>query len=271
VIEDARNAPMTDRIKAAFLFLQNSQRDRALSFLRKVPPGHIPIKLARSLVDDIPEGASPQHVQSVIVTASSNGAGDWALIKCPREYPQLRKLALEVVAAHGPDLALQAAVCDVCMQCIASPDLRMVCAALRCLIGTGGVGRLAAPDVVKLISSDDYHVRLCGVIAGTKMAIDGRLLAEEVVDLIIPMADEPWVQACVVAMARGEVLGRVIVTRIIDQRPFDVVTTLKVFLAAARNKGIRPLVREALERIDISAMEDEWGAEIGRLREVVAA
>jgi ubiquitin-conjugating enzyme E2 D/E len=118
----------------------------------------------------MPEGATPLYVQSAIVIACGNGAADWALIKYPRGYPQLRKMALEVIAARGPDPTLQAAVCDVCIQYVASPDRGMICAAMRCLIGTAGVGRLTAADVAKLI----------------------------------PMAGDPRVQALLVAMARAE-------------------------------------------------------------------
>jgi serine/threonine protein kinase len=55
LIDEAQESPLADRVKAAFLFLQTAQKDRAIAFLRKILIGTIPVKLALELVDQFQE------------------------------------------------------------------------------------------------------------------------------------------------------------------------------------------------------------------------
>jgi hypothetical protein len=270
-VEEAMNAPVADRIKAAFLFLRTSQRDRALAFLQRIPAGKIPVKLARTLVDAIAEDSTPAFLRSVVLAACKNGAADWAIIRCPKGEHALRKLAFEVVAVHGADVGLQAAVCDVCVQCLSSADPVMLCAALRCLVGIDGVGRLANGDIVRLLQNPDERVRACGVAAATKIALEGREMGPEIVELALGLGDGERAQALVVAMARAQAVGFALANRIADEGGFEAELALRILLAAAAREENRAAVRAALARIDLSAVEGEWGEEIEKLREVVGA
>jgi hypothetical protein len=270
VIEEAGNAPIFERIRTAFLFLQTSQKDRALAWLRKAPAGSIPLKLAKSLIDSIGEGSSPQHVQSAVVIACKNGAADWALVRCPKEYASLKKLAFEVVAAHGPDRSLEAAVCDVAMQNIGSSDPSMACAALRCLVSAGGASRLAAADVARLMRSDDSRVRLCAVMAATKLVLEGKDLNDEVLDLAIQMAEHPRAATLIALMGRAEPIGRALATQLLERRAFDLTLSLRILLAAAAFPTNRELVGSVLTRLDFAPIESKWQDALERLRAVVA-
>jgi hypothetical protein len=59
------------RCESAFLFVQTSQRDRALAFLWRAPPGRVPVKSGRAIID-----AGAPFLQSVIVTTCRNGPAD---------------------------------------------------------------------------------------------------------------------------------------------------------------------------------------------------
>jgi hypothetical protein len=104
---------------------------------------------------------------------------------------------------------------------------------------------------------------------GTKLALEGRDLGEEVLELAVELTENPRAESFLVALASGEVAGLFLLTRIVDRRPFSLLLSLKILIVVARYPSHHSSISEVLERIDLDCLEADWGEELVRLRAVV--
>jgi hypothetical protein len=239
---------------------------RAANLLRRLPCGSIPSPALAVAVTVIPTG-SEDFDRDLIIAACKNGAADSAAIYAI--FPQHLRLTLEVIGQYGAELSLKPAVADKCVQALGSKDAGLVCAAARCLIGIGEARRIRTDAILRFVRSDVQYMRYSGVVAGIAMAIAGTDVNSEVIDAVMAGPDDAVSETFLVTACRQPHAALQIVNRIAYGEKNNPVMILKILLMAARHEVVRPAITVALQRVNLSSQQEQWGKEIGQLMHLV--
>ncbi|OHT10646.1 TKL family protein kinase [Tritrichomonas foetus] len=307
VVENSVNSAKPSTVgRAASLFLDTPFKSKAASLLRKLPVNSVPQKSMISAIELIPTG-SEDFDRDIIVAACKNNAADFAAVYAL--LPSHVKLALEVVAQHGADVTLRAAVGDRCVQCLGSSDDSLVCAALRCLIGIGETRRVTFPLVKKLIERSE-KIRNCAIIVAADIAESGIDVPADIIDTVTNQYRKYHINDCqkekqieaenktdlekenqngdgsvdedqnnqqidqfaslfLVSACTTPQSAIRIVNRIAFENTFDDETTLKILLASAKHIELYPAVNIALSRNNLESISGKYGEQIAHLAKLV--
>jgi serine/threonine protein kinase len=259
-----RNPALASR--AACLFLSGPAKIRAARLLRRLPCNSIAPSVLASVIVIIPTG-SEDFDRDLIIASCKNGAADIAAIYAI--LPSNIKLCLEIVAQHGADVTLKAAVADKCVQSLGSRDLGLVCAAMRCLVGMGESRRIRPNIILQHVASDQQYLRFCGLVAATAMALSGTELDAQIIDAVMEGPDDAVAETFLASACYPPHSALQVVNRIAYGQRYNAQLILKIFLMAARHEELRPAIMIALQRVDLSCLQDEWGRELEQLTALV--
>jgi serine/threonine protein kinase len=260
----ARGAPIAERVRAGLLFLKTRERDSAAKFLRELPQGQVQPETVCRLVNEIPSDAGASYVTSILILACKNGAADWALLKCPADRVDLKTVALEVVAQHGAKPNLVAAVADACVNTLGATNEALVCAALRALIRLGGMGRLSAAQIARLVT-ERKRARNCAYVIGARLALDDREMTVEAVDRACREPENRYARAFVVAAARSRAIAAHL-CEAIEREGLDPGLAFQVLVVVASKDELQEKVRAAAAHVDFTVLGAEVGESIARFR-----
>jgi serine/threonine protein kinase len=253
--------------RAAAAFLKTSVKVKAAGFLRASPPNLIPQSAISEAVEGIPTG-SEEFDRDIVITACKNGLADVAVLYAL--LPAHVKLALEIVAQHGVDVTLKAAVADKCSQSLTSKDSALVCVAMRCLVGIGEVRRIRGALLKQFVGSENTCLRRCALIAASTLALQGVELDQDVLDQVINGKDDVLAKTFIVSACAAPHIALYVVNRLLDEQKYNAEVTLRILLMSARHEEVWPAIMVALQNLDLGSIGEQWGKQIEQLRKLVA-
>jgi hypothetical protein len=218
-------------------------------------------------VAGVPTG-SEEFDRDIMITACKNGMADLAVLYAL--LPSHVKLALEIVAQHGVDVTLKAAVADKCAQSLTSKDIGLVCAAIRCLVGIGEVRRIRGTLLKQFVKSNDSCLRHCALVAASHLALQGVELDQEVLDEVLEGADDAVAQTFIVSSCAAPHVGLYVVNKLLDNCKYSATLVLRVLFMAARHEEVWPAIMIGLEKLDLTSVRDQWSRQIDELQKLVS-
>ena len=269
VVEEAnaKNVPPSLLGRASALFLGSPVRATAAALMRSLPCGTIPPKTMSSAVELIPTGSEELDLD-IIVAACKNGAADFAAVYAL--LPQHVKLALEVVAEHGVDLSLKAAVADRCVQNLRSEDSQLVCAAVRCLLGIGETRRITISVLKDILKSQNKALKNAAGVAAASLALCGVELSMDILSFLLAISfNDPIASTAVVAACQHPETAIHVINRITYEQQIEPETALRILLMASQHNEPRPAVMIALKYINFDKIKDKYGDVIQKLEKFV--
>jgi serine/threonine protein kinase len=253
--------------RAAVSFLRTPVKVKAAGVLRSLPPGLIPPPVISQAIAGVPTG-SEEFDRDMLITACKNGMADLAVLYAL--LPSHVKLSLEIVAQHGVDVTLKAAVADRCAQALTSKDTALVCVAIRCLVGIGEVRRIRGHLLKQFVSSTEGCLRNCALVAASHLALQAVELDQEVLDEVLSGPDDSVAQTFIVSACAAPHVALYVVNKLLDNCRYSPTLVLRVLLMAGRHEEVWPAIMIALQRLDLSSLREQWGTQIDELQTLVS-
>jgi hypothetical protein len=112
-------------------------------------------------------------------------------------------------------------------------------------------------------------MRYCALIAASTFALNEGVIDSEVIDLVFDGPDDAVAESFLIAACCTVPNAIHIVSRLVYGEQFNAVMILRALLMAAQHEEVRPAIGIALERLDLSAIQDQHGQQIEMLRMLI--
>ena len=271
VIEKNKKATPRTLRRAASLFFTAahgmSVQAKAAGLRRNLPVDSVPREMIVHAINMIPSG-SADFDRDLVIAACKNGMADLAAVLAL--LPEHITLALEIVAQHGVVASLKAAVADKCVQCLASQDSSLLCAAVRCLTGIGEAKRVPMKILRYMVTNTVEHVRKCGLAVGSA-AVSHVEIEDDVIDAVISQRGDEFADTVLLSMCTSCHNALHVVNRIGYNESLDRKLALKILLISSCHEEVRPAVMVAMSRIDFGPLMAKWSHTIDCLTVLVSS
>ncbi|KAH0793826.1 TKL family protein kinase [Histomonas meleagridis] len=258
IINNSQNTPPEIVAKATLPFLHTPMMSNAASLLRKLPCNSIDKSIISKEIEALPTGREDFDLD-LVVTACKNGAAGLAAIYSI--IPDHLKIALEIVANHGADVALRAAIGDRCVLCLKSDDSSLVCTALRCLMRLGQTKRITSSIMQRLLEKNVQSISNCVLVIATSAIVSNTFseIQLEMIENVLKSVDNNEIASDFIVVAcRMQNVAEFVLRKI---ESFEVkvpeICALKVVMTTARHKELQELVMSAIEKINFEKYRNE--------------